>query len=184
MATIFSSLQLFNVSPYIRSTLFNIKSILSQIIRAPLMFLPIVFAALSDALVALGRISKFLNAEELAELYKIDYEMKHAVTIDADFTWETAGKLEENKFAIGTHGQGRKMGGGVTRKKGRETKSKAKREAVLPTVVQTALESSTKEPEEKPFELKGVKFNIPKGAFVAIVGRVGSGKVCLQNIPC
>ena len=31
--------------------------------------------------------------------------------------------------------------------------------------------------EEKPFELKDLKFRVPKGAFVAIVGRVGSGKV-------
>lgn len=31
--------------------------------------------------------------------------------------------------------------------------------------------------EEKPFELKDLNLKIPKGSFVAIVGRVGSGKV-------
>jgi ATP-binding cassette, subfamily C (CFTR/MRP), member 1 len=31
--------------------------------------------------------------------------------------------------------------------------------------------------EEKPFELKNFKFKVTKGSFVAIVGRVGSGKV-------
>ena len=34
-----------------------------------------------------------------------------------------------------------------------------------------------KEKEEKPFELIDVKLKIPRGSFVAIVGRVGSGKV-------
>jgi ABC-type multidrug transport system fused ATPase/permease subunit len=138
-----------------------------------------VLASLSDALVALGRISKFLNAEELSEPYNINYKMKHAVTIDADFSWETAGKLEENKFAISA---GRRMGR-EARKKGREAKRKAKSDPVLPTAVQTIPEGPPKEPEEKPFELKGLKFSVPKGAFVAIVGRVGSGKVCLQIIP-
>ena len=33
--------------------------------------------------------------------------------------------------------------------------------------------------EEKPFALNGIKLTIPKGSFVAIVGRVGSGKVCI-----
>ena len=129
-----------------------------------MIFFPFVFAGLSDALVALGRISKFLNAEELAEPYTIDYEMKNAVTIDGDFTWETAGKLEGDKFAIGRKGKG----------------PKGKGEAVLPTSVLAGpeLEDSEKKAEEKPFELKDVKFSVPKGTFVAIVGRVGSGKVC------
>ena len=93
--------------------------------------------------------------------------MKHAVTIDGDFTWETAGKLEANKFAASREGKGPKRKG----------------EAVLPTsaagqVGGTEIEGSEKKTEEKPFELKNVKFSVPKGAFVAIVGRVGSGKVC------
>ena len=38
-------------------------------------------------------------------------------------------------------------------------------------------ERKEKEKEEKPFELVDVKLKIPRGSFVAIVGRVGSGKV-------
>ncbi|KAF8235236.1 multidrug resistance-associated ABC transporter [Tricholoma matsutake] len=160
VAIIFSSLQLFNI------------------IRAPLMFIPFVFAALSDALVALSRISKFLNAEELAEPYTIDYELKNAVTVNGDFTWETAGKLEGNKFSAGTREGG--MDGGWTGRKGKRPKGKG--EAALPVSVSAKqvggaeMEDSPKKADDKPFELRDVKFNVPKGAFVAIVGRVGSGK--------
>lgn len=41
--------------------------------------------------------------------------------------------------------------------------------------------SMIKEPvdaaDDKPFDLMNVKFKVPRGSFVAIVGRVGSGKV-------
>ena len=41
--------------------------------------------------------------------------------------------------------------------------------------------TSDVKPEDKPFELKNLELKIPKGAFVAIVGRVGSGKVCAEG---
>jgi ABC-type polysaccharide/polyol phosphate transport system ATPase subunit len=31
--------------------------------------------------------------------------------------------------------------------------------------------------EERPFELKDIVLRVPRGSFVAVVGRVGSGKV-------
>jgi hypothetical protein len=38
-------------------------------------------------------------------------------------------------------------------------------------------EGLMQEADEKPFELKGLDIAVPKGSFVAIVGRVGLGKV-------
>ena len=35
---------------------------------------------------------------------------------------------------------------------------------------------------EKPFELTDIALRVPKGSFVAIVGRVGSGKVRLRDV--
>jgi len=35
---------------------------------------------------------------------------------------------------------------------------------------------------EKPFELTDIALRIPKGSFVAIVGRVGSGKVRMRDV--
>lgn len=42
------------------------------------------------------------------------------------------------------------------------------------------LESNTE--SEKPFELTDIALRVPKGSFVAIVGRVGSGKVRLRDV--
>ncbi|KAF5370935.1 hypothetical protein D9615_009781 [Tricholomella constricta] len=158
IAIIFSSLQLFNI------------------IRAPLIFFPFVLSSLTDALVALARISKFLLSEELAEPYLLDYEQKHAVTVDGDFAWETAGKLEESKFSGGAGRKGGKNGNG---KKSAKRRSKGAGDSVLPT---TSIDKTTgagdvsEKEDEKPFELRNLKLSVPKGTFVAIVGRVGSGK--------
>ncbi|KIP09393.1 hypothetical protein PHLGIDRAFT_534837 [Phlebiopsis gigantea 11061_1 CR5-6] len=163
IAIIFSSLQFFNI------------------IRAPLIFFPFVIANVADASVALGRIGTYLTAEELADPYKIDNSSPYAISVDGDFQWETTHKaaLGGPKFQGGKNGQ----------KKPKESKEQSEKKTdkrglfgkkkgdVLPT-------SDKKDPEkdkveEKPFQLPGLKLQIPKGAFVAIVGRVGSGKSSL-----
>lgn len=140
-------------------------------------------------MVALGRISSFLTAEELAEPYKIDKSCAYAVDVDGDFQWETTDKatVAGGKFQAGKSG-GR--GGPIGDKKKPEKKGKGgkkglfrrkKKGDVLPTA---AKKSETKEgkSDEQPFELKDLRLKVPKGSFVAIVGRVGSGKVGLHDI--
>ena len=39
-------------------------------------------------------------------------------------------------------------------------------------------EKDKEDEKERPFELKNLNFVIPKGAFIGIIGKVGSGKVC------
>ncbi len=124
---------------------------------------------MSDAMVALGRISTFLTAEELANAYSIEEESKHAVRVDGNFTWESA-----------RPSQGPKFEGSMTKK---QKALKAKKDEVLPTTIDTLTDSEGKlkgdetPVEEKPFELRDLHLAVPKGSFVAIVGRVGSGKV-------
>ncbi|KAJ6465868.1 multidrug resistance-associated ABC transporter [Mycena sanguinolenta] len=158
IAIIFSSLQLFNI------------------IRAPLVLVPFVLSALSDAIVAFGRIGKFLTAEELPDPYLIEPERKNAVEVDASFAWETAGKLEGGKFAIGGKGKGKSKGpkgaGPDKGKKGGELLPTSEKNTPAPSGTVTPMPRE----EEKPFELTNLKFSVPKGAFVAIVGKVGSGK--------
>ncbi|EJD02283.1 multidrug resistance-associated ABC transporter [Fomitiporia mediterranea MF3/22] len=195
-AIIFSSLQFFNI------------------IRAPMFFFPMVLGNVSDALVALGRIGTFLLAEELEEPYTINDapSNKCAIRADGSFAWETAGKVDADKF--GRKGTGARGGGKDKPKKssdsgqgknsnsttnGRRWWSRGKLEntpQVLPAPA-TAGTSDTRaqfdeenagannnvvtqeKEKEKPFELTDLKLHIPKGQFVAIVGRVGSGKSSL-----
>ncbi|KLO13407.1 multidrug resistance-associated ABC transporter [Schizopora paradoxa] len=168
-AIIFSSLQYFNI------------------IRMPLVFFPLVLTSCSDAVVALGRIGKFLTAEELEEPYAIDDEMKWAVKTNATFAWETVGKPAQapgGKFGrAGQKGKGAaaaaQQQGGKTRGRSKGKKDK-KGGPILPTTAADASGSGEKKKSDgKPFELRDLQLNIPRGSFIAIVGRVGSGKSSL-----
>ncbi|TFK36264.1 cadmium ion transporter [Crucibulum laeve] len=176
VAIIFSSLQLFNI------------------IRAPMIFLPFVLSSLSDALVALERIKTFLTAEELAEPYKIRQdETGPAVDIDGDFAWETVlgrdANEEGGKFThAGKDVKDKANKDKSKNEKKRDEKAKEGRwwskkkegevnESVLPTTIPEDEKSKeSHDDDDKPFELKNLKFTVPKGAFIGIVGRVGCGK--------
>lgn len=180
----------FNSLTYVRILLaisvFSLELCL-QIIRAPLVFFPMVLSTVSDALVALGRIGTFLSSEELGEPYFVDdsESNKWAVRVEGDFTWETVGKPTTGKFgAI----KGGKRNKGPDDKKGeKKGRGKASKQGpVLPTSnPQSGSNDNTQDqvkkdgPEEKPFALNKLSLYIPKGAFIAIVGRVGSGKSSL-----
>jgi ATP-binding cassette subfamily C (CFTR/MRP) protein 1 len=141
-----------------------------------LILLPFVFSLCADAVVSLGRISEFLVAEELAPPYPIDPSLKYAVDVDADFTWEVSDPA--------------KAGGEDAPKKGKqskEEKAKAKKE-------KKKKGGTSEQPSEEPshtgtviaepaeiFTLKNIKMQIQPGQFVAIVGRIGSGKSSFFN---
>ena len=76
--------------------------------------------------------------------------------VEGDFAWETV-------LATGD---------------GEKGKTPLKGETSLPvTTADLEKEDVGKNDQETPFELKNLKMSVPKGAFVGIVGRVGSGKV-------
>jgi hypothetical protein len=188
----------------------------------PLVMLPLVLSALSDAMVAVGRIGAFLTAEELSEPHKIEQGRAMAVEVDGDFTWETVpsaivqaanagltsmrGKGSGMKGGVGAGrgSSGRAGRGGAGGGKGNTAAGKGKRRSwwklrskkeldsdVLPTsrkdmvgsgsgdekCVQGKGKENTEKEDEKPFELKSLRMVVPRGAFVGVVGRVGSGKV-------
>ncbi|KAL6300347.1 multidrug resistance-associated ABC transporter [Sparassis latifolia] len=183
VAIIFTSLQFFNI------------------IRAPLMFFPMVLAASTDAAVGLRRMSRYLIAEELVDPYTIDPTSEHAIDVEGDFAWETADKsARKPKFDHGSRGE--KDEKEKDKKEKREKKEKKKQNAksgakkggffgrkkegdLLPTSAQADAhaddekDDGEKAKEEVPFELKNLTLQVPKGSFVAVVGGIGSGKSSL-----
>ncbi|KIM43746.1 hypothetical protein M413DRAFT_443652 [Hebeloma cylindrosporum] len=179
IAVIFTSLQLFNI------------------IRVPLLIFPLVLNALAQAMISIGRICKFLTAEELEEPYRIDPELKSAFKLEGDFEWETVVRLEETsenldeKAIMQKELERQKAEKKAAKEKKKAEKAKSERSSgwwkrqekggtekeVLPS---TVFDETPQEPlvveEEPPFSLKDLKLEVPRGAFVAIVGRVGSGK--------
>lgn len=163
--------------------------------RAPLLLFPLVLSALADALVSFGRISNFLTAEELKDSYHIDASQSLALYLDGDFAWETVLKLDDAPEKPLTQAEEieklrkeaeRKK---ADRKRAKEAKKQGKpadsdeksdeKQGILPTHTDDLAPETQVTPEEIPFSLTGVHMEIKKGAFVAIVGPIGCGKVSI-----
>ena len=147
--------------------------------------LPLVLGTMSSAIVGLNRISSFLSAEELPDPYLVDNNLTSAVRVDGDFAWEAPIKVEKSDSESDDSGAKtapKPKESKATKKRNVPKKSDGKAIDILPTAreasetVEEVKELDVKD-EEKPFGLKGLKLEITKGSFVAIVGRVGSGKV-------
>ncbi|KAK7002404.1 oligomycin resistance ATP-dependent permease YOR1 [Favolaschia claudopus] len=178
---------------------------LYSIARVPLILLPVVFSLLAPTMVAVRRVTTFLTADELASPYTIDENHALAVDVDGDYTWEDVEAIERERTDDDDDQElddTRKM----LKAKEKQAKEKAekerkKREAKeakerkkknkggmgageldekddgLPVAMDDAKEDTgSKKSREEPFALKGLKLNIRRGAFVGIIGRVGSGK--------
>ena len=145
--------------------------------------LPLILSSLSNALVAVNRISKFLLAEELPDPYLIDESLTAAVRVDGDFTWEKAVHLSGSDDDSGAE-EGQEIANKADKvnqkKKYQQEQISNQKNAILPTTVVDVSESPPGEGDDNPFELKNLTIDIPKGSFVAIVGQVGSGKVMLE----
>lgn len=153
-------------------------------------------------MVSVGRICKFLTAEELEEPYRIDPGLKSAFRLEGDFEWEAVVKLEETSENLDENAMLRKeFEKQKAEKKAAKEKKKAEKaksdrnsgwwkreekggtqdEALPSTVFDATVQDPLVVEEEPPFSLKDLELEVPRGAFVAIVGRVGSGKVGLSH---
>lgn len=152
-----------------------------------------VLSFLAPTLVAMRRIATFLTAEELSSPYTINEDNPDAITVDGDFTWENIQDIERPEEE--EQDPARKMLKAKEKKeKERAEKERKKRQAkeakkrqkkgeeVLPSVVDDA-QAKDDNPKEEPFAVKDLKLNVHRGSFVGIIGRVGSGKVCISHLP-
>eukprot|EP00455_Lapot_gusevi_P037310 TRINITY_DN416_c0_g1_i6.p1 TRINITY_DN416_c0_g1~~TRINITY_DN416_c0_g1_i6.p1 ORF type:complete len:1330 (+),score=511.36 TRINITY_DN416_c0_g1_i6:191-4180(+) len=138
-----------------------------NLLRLPLMMLPMSLGMLIDCKVALQRIQKFLTAEEIANLPERIKDDEAAIRIEnARFTWELQDSKSEKKDG-GNGGSG----------------GPPKGPPATPTTVSspTAKDKDSDEKKEKPEvgALEDINLVIPRGKLVAIVGAVGSGKSSL-----
>jgi ABC-type multidrug transport system fused ATPase/permease subunit len=164
---VFSSLQLFNV------------------IRAPLGFLPTIFSSLSEFLVASGRIKKFLLADEIADSVAIDQDAAYGVEVDGNFIWEAAEKVEAPdhtylRLVLTLTKEHEPNEETLPNKEKRKLPLFKHEKSAEVAKIYTSEKTEAEDDEtEAPFELRDLMLRVPKGSFVAIVGRVGSGKVSL-----
>ncbi|CCO27199.1 Multidrug resistance-associated protein 1 AltName: Full=ATP-binding cassette sub-family C member 1 [Rhizoctonia solani AG-1 IB] len=175
-AIIFSSLQLFNI------------------IRMPLVFVPLVASSCGDAYVALGRISKFLTSEELQDEFEVQSGNKYAVDIRGTFTWERGGAPQDANPKKGKKATAAAKAAAaeapkptkeeVAKKKADEKakkikeKEKKSREKERLAKKRKGIDPNDSSDEEEhgpePFRLVDVDIQIPRGAFVGIAGKIGS----------
>ncbi|GAA5974663.1 hypothetical protein JCM5350_001237 [Sporobolomyces pararoseus] len=179
---------------------------LFQLLRMPLMMLPMSLSTITDAHNALGRLTEVFLAEERDEAFKVDRSAKDAVTVvDADFRWESPPPEDLN--APKSKKQQKMLDKGAAKKAKKEAKAAKKANKLelkldenAPIGPQTAeaggdatggvagptstepASASTGTPAEQEKELmqlRGINLKIPKGQLCAIVGAVGSGKSSL-----
>lgn len=133
---------------------------LFQLLRQPLMFLPRALSAISDAHSALTRLEKVFHAEirREDETLNVDLGLHEAVRVeDATFEWEES-------LAVDVVDGGKE-------KKGEKTGKEHGKKVV---------DEEKKGDTVAPFRVRDVRLVIPRGELVAIVGPVGSGKVCTR----
>ncbi|KAF9285261.1 hypothetical protein BGZ68_004019 [Mortierella alpina] len=133
-------------------------------LRVPLLVLPYCYSEACDALISVGRIEKFLLAQEALPLPPVDAAHEYALSIDnADFYWD---QLPQKPSASSTNAE-----------PSTEHPDEDTEEEQRPLLADQDSES-TAAPEIKPF-LRDINIRIPRNSLVAIVGPVGSGKSSL-----
>lgn len=156
-----------------------------NMIRIPVIILPITFSMAADTRVAFGRISKYLLADELARSAQptiVDNSHPNAVEIrDATFTWDVAMADPMNK-PIGKEKE--KLEAKEQAEQQKKEQDERKDHAPSTTAV-VELQRDKKEASDERrdsqyvFSLEDINLVVPKGSLVAVIGAVGCGKSSL-----
>ncbi|GAA5925731.1 hypothetical protein JCM1841_001743 [Sporobolomyces salmonicolor] len=174
---------------------------LFQLLRMPLMMLPMSLSTITDALNALGRLTEVFLAEERSNAFEVDLKSELAISVkEAAFQWESPppdtapkSKKEQAKLASRLKGQ-KKEAKKEARRKEQAVKVQLKLAENVPTDPEVAENSGDvtgnipgaaqpaalpDEAEKEVLQLRNINLSIPKGQLCAVVGSVGSGKSSL-----
>jgi ATP-binding cassette subfamily C (CFTR/MRP) protein 1 len=175
---------------------------LFNLIRFPLVFLPFVVISFLNTLVALGRLTDFLLADEAEPLAAADMSEPGRITLSGcEFRYPQAKppKEEDAKKKDGKEGKDGKKEGAKEGKEMKESGKKGAPAAVAAPAEGAAAASSSDASSEAatradaladasavdveapspPFTLRGVTVDIPPGSLTMVIGPVGSGKSSL-----
>lgn len=132
---------------------------LLNLLRLPLSMLPITFSLSISAVISARRISEFLNSDELVTYITKDEDPTNAITMDkATLSWSTSESVKASNL--------------VSNKIEASRNKSPKQDAEFTHI---ELEST-----QIPV-LKDITLTVKKNSFVAIVGRVASGKSSLLS---
>ncbi|XP_006459320.1 hypothetical protein AGABI2DRAFT_66472, partial [Agaricus bisporus var. bisporus H97] len=124
---------------------------LFNLLRLPLMFLPMSLSTIADAAQAITRLNEIFEAELLEGTRVIDHNQAVALRVqDASFTWETPEPSDE----------------GISSQKHKADKNQSTPQKP----------DGSSQRTEKIFTMSTINLEIARGQLVAIVGSVGSGK--------
>lgn len=162
---IFTSLTLFNLLRlplmFLRKSIITLAMLHAY--RIPAMSL----STIADAHNAIGRLYGVFEAELLEDTHVVDPNLETAIEVKgAAFTWDAPPPEEEGhkkKKRHGLHGH---------------KKAKAK-QLSAPSSSHGHSAEDDKAAEDRIFKVTDVTMSVPRGALVAIVGPVGSGKTSL-----
>jgi ABC-type multidrug transport system fused ATPase/permease subunit len=144
-------------------------------VRVPITMYPMVLALYVDAKVSLERVREFLLAEELDSVAEVDPNADDALLVkDATFVWETPPPAETKEDKKQNH-ERKKWG---LKKKFRKSSAASTHASNQPTSETPVIDESQ---ENRSYSLRNINLRIPRGALVAVVGPVGSGKSSLLN---
>lgn len=162
-----------------------------NLIRLPLLLLPLVLTSGTDALVSLKRIEKYFLAEEmdpeimerlnLTQAQDDDFPKVMVTVSDGEFHYEqTIKDNQRTKEKLPRTGTERRqswyMKGFYTRRR-----SQLKDEVVISDEKSKPSSSTSVASNDEFYKLKNINLRIRRGSLVAIVGTVGSGKSSLLN---
>lgn len=169
LATVIAFLVYASLEPFTSPAIIFTSLTFFNLLRMPLMMLPMALATITDAYNGLERLTVVFLAEEISGSFQVDPTSEYAIQVnDASFIWETAAPPADpkDKKAKKIHG-----------KKSKSNRSSPEPES-KPALVGTATTASIEE-EAQILQLSNINIKIPKGALVGVVGSVGSGKSSL-----